>query len=130
MTRSKHLKQFSRYSIVGLANNAFLYGLFLVLIYASIDAVMASVIVYVIGVLISYALNKYWSFESRSSHKHDAPRFVLAYGIGLLATYAFMTVFLLWMPAEIAQILTIVGTACVIYASLHFTRFGNESKNS
>ena len=117
-------KRFSKYSIIGLVNNAGLYVLFVGLIYVSVSPVMAAGICYVLGVAIAYLLNRRWAFESSTSHMQDLPRFLAAYGVGLLSTLVTIALLVRWMPAEIAQILNIGITAVVIYTMLRILRFG------
>ena len=117
-------KRFSKYSIIGLVNNAGLYVLFVGLIYVSVSPVMAAGICYVLGVAIAYLLNRRWAFESSNSHMRDLPRVLAAYGVGLLSTLVTIALLVRWMPAEIAQILNVLITAVVIYTMLRILRFG------
>lgn len=119
-------KSFLRYAIVGLGTNGTLYLLFVALVWAGLAPVLTAGLTYVLGVVLSYVLNRAWSFESTASHGRDLPRFLVSYGIGLVATMGFIVVLTRWLRPEIAQVLNIGLTALVIYTSLRLTGFGQS----
>jgi putative flippase GtrA len=121
------MKRFSRFSIVGLVVNGSLYLLFLALVWAGLPAVGVSAFCYMFGVGLSYVLNRHWSFESRARHGHDLPRFLLAYGTGLVVTMASISILLEPLGPALAQILTIGVAALTIFGALHLLRFGAEN---
>ncbi|EKE44163.1 GtrA family protein [Oceaniovalibus guishaninsula JLT2003] len=120
------LGRIGRYGIVGIGSNLFCYAVFLGLIAASVPAVPASGGVYILGLTISYLLNRSWSFRSRGSHASDLPRFLLAYGIGLVFSLVSMWVLIRWMHPAFAQIVTTLAAALVIYTSLTILKFGGS----
>lgn len=113
-----------RYVIVGLGLNGTLYILFLGLIWLGIPPVVASAAGYVIGVASSYLINRAWSFSSDQSHSRDAPKFLAAYGVGLVVTM--LTVAMLDDPLgpALAQICAIILAPMAIYSVLELLRFG------
>lgn len=116
---------FLKYGLVGLVSNLVLYGLFLLLLVVGVPAVAASMLCYVLGVAASYLANRSWSFASTQTHRQDLPKFMLAYGLGLVSTAATISLLLMWLPAAIAQVLNIGVTAVIIYACLRLFRFGD-----
>ena len=84
----------------------------------------AELVGYVLGLVLSYLLNRRWSFESEASHGRDLPRFLFSYGAGFLATLVFIVVLTRWMRPEIAQVFNVGLTAMVIYLCLRLTGFG------
>lgn len=122
-------KRFSKYSIIGLVNNAGLYVLFVGLVYLGVSPVVTAGLCYVIGVATSYMLNRRWAFESANSHTHDLPRFLAAYGVGFVSTLATIALLVVWIRPEIAQILNIGITAVVIYTMLRLLRFGTAGND-
>lgn len=129
MLRSE-ARRFSKYGIVGLGSNAVLYLLFVLLVFLGLSPVVTAGICYVLGVVASYVLNRRWSFGSPNSHARDVPRFALAYGVGLVSTLVTISLLLLWLPPEVAQILNIGITALIIYAMLRLLRFGVEGSGN
>lgn len=122
-------KRFSRYGMIGVVNNLVLYGLFVVLIAMSVSPVVAAGICYGLGVAASYLLNRIWTFDSANSHARDLPRFLMAYGVGLVSTMVAIRVLTIWIPPELAQVFNILLTAVVIYAMLRILRFGTNGND-
>lgn len=121
------LLQLTRYGIVGITSNLTTYLFFLGFYYAGMPPVVATGVVYVMGVIISYTVNRRWTFQSTSIHAQDLPKFVAAYGIGFVVSLIFMWGFLHFFPAEIAQIMTIFASAAVIFVVLKLLRFGHSA---
>lgn len=119
-----------RYGLVGLLTNGSIYLLFLALIWAGLHPVLASGLCYGLGVTLSYLLNRRWTFDSQGQHRQDLPRFILAYGIGLLVTLVSMWGLIQIMAPEFAQLVTAGITAGSIYTSLRVLRFGQIASPS
>lgn len=118
------ISRLGRYWVVGVVTNGSIYLLFLAMIWAGMYPVLASGLCYGLGVTLSYLLNRRWTFSSQRGHGQDLPRFVLAYGIGLLVTLVSMWGLIRIMMPELAQLVTAVVSALSIYASLRFLGFG------
>lgn len=131
MTRVRsEITRLTRYGVVGLFTNGSIYLVFLVMIWIGIYPVLASGLCYGLGVALSYLLNRRWTFNSQGAHRQDLPRFILAYGIGLLVTLISMWRLIQIMIPELAQLVTAVVTAVSIYASLRLLRFGQGNSLS
>ncbi len=113
-----------RYGAVGIATNLALYFVFVLFLRLGLAATVAAALCYGLGVIMSYMLNRYWTFSSTVTHSRDIPKFLLAYGVGLVSTLLTITLLMLWLPPELAQIINIGLTALVIYSSLRLIRFG------
>ena len=87
--------------------------------------VAAAGICYVLGVAMSYLLNRRWTFASTDSHWRDIAKFLCAYGLGLVSTMLTLSLLLRVLPPASAQILNIAITAIVIYGCLRMLRFGS-----
>ena len=114
----------AKYGVVGVVSNLTLYVLFVALIWLSLSPQWAVAICYVLGVALSYTLNRQWTFKSTSAHSRDLPRFLAAYGIGFIFTILAITQLVRVMAPELAQIINIGLTAGVIYLCLRLFRFG------
>jgi|TARA_R100000935_G_scaffold57753_1_gene92487 putative flippase GtrA len=124
------IQRLFRYGIVGLATNVSLYLVFLLFLRLGLLPTMAAGLCYGLGVAMSYLLNRRWTFSSTASHRRDLPKFFLAYGIGLISTLLTITLLMIWLSPEAAQIINIGITAIVIYGSLRLVRFGQNKDNS
>lgn len=121
---SNEVRRFSRYGAVGLATNLSLYMIFILLVRVGVPPVLSAGLCYGLGVAMSYLLNRKWTFASNDGHSRDLPKFMLAYGVGLVSTLLTISLLLRWLPPELAQIINIGMTAIVIYTCLRLLRFG------
>ncbi len=124
------INRLARYGLVGLFTNGSIYLLFLAMIWTGIYPVLASGLCYGLGVALSYLLNRRWTFNSQGKHRQDLPRFVLAYGVGLLVTLVSMWGLIRVMAPELAQLVTVGVTAISIYTCLCALRFGQLTPSS
>jgi len=124
--RTKDLAQFGRYGAVGLLANGAVYVVFLLLVALGLHPVASSALCYCLGIALSYALNRTWTFRSEAGHGRDAPRFLLAYAAGLLFSVACISLLLIRFPPAVAQLATIGLTAIIIYSLLKILRFGRR----
>ena len=120
------LRRFSRFGVVGVLQNASVYLLFLAMIGLGVAPLFASGFCYVLGVTISYLLNRRWTFASQSTHTRDLPRFLAAYGGGLAVTLISMSLLIPLLGPALAQLVTIGIAAVSIYAFLCLLRFGHH----
>jgi putative flippase GtrA len=123
----RHGVRLGRYGATGLALNGFGYVLFLGLLQLGVPPLAGAAVCYVLGLMGSYVINRRWTFESGESHFHDLPKFILAYGIGLVSTLATLSILIQWLRPEFAQIINTFTTALVIYICLQKFRFGGLS---
>lgn len=123
---SNEFQRLYRYGVVGITTNVTLYLLFILFLRLGFTPTVAAGLCYGLGVVMSYLLNRRWTFSSTDSHRRDLPKFFLAYGVGLISTLFTITLLIRWFPPELAQIFNIALTALVIYASLRIFRFGRQ----
>ncbi len=72
------LKQFSKFSLVGILNTIIGYGSFVIFLNFS-DYMSALIISHIIGVTHSYVWNKFWTFKSNKSVLTEIIRFYSVY---------------------------------------------------
>src|SRR5688572_15962345 len=93
-------RQFASFSGVGLAAAAVHYGFLIGLVEAGgVDPVLATLIGYVGGGVVSYALNRRLTYASTRPHAEAGWRFVVVAAVGFLLTGLFMHVFTRWLGA-------------------------------
>ncbi|HEX2556136.1 MAG TPA: GtrA family protein [Microvirga sp.] len=103
------LRQFGAFFGVGVAAALVHYGLLVALVEAAgVGPVSATLAGYVAGGIVSYALNRRHTYESRRSHAEAGWRFAVVAGVGFLLTGAFMHAFTAWLdlPYLPAQVVT------------------------
>ena len=81
-------RQVSRYVTVGVLSNLGLYVGYLLLTFAGLGHKLAMSLVYVMGVLQTFAFNKRWSFEHRGPSSAPLLRYVLVYALGYAINFA------------------------------------------
>lgn len=122
--RCDRVWRLTRFSALGIAINLPLYFAFLLFLRVGLSPTLSAGICYGVGVLFSYLTNRKWTFASIASHRNDAPKFLLAYGVGLVSNLSTVTVLTMCLAPEVAQLFNIGLTALVNYYSLVFLRFG------
>lgn len=117
---------FVRFALVGLANTAVGYGVILLLYYRfETGPVLANVGGYLIGVLLSYVLNRSFTFASHRPHVEALPRFSLAatacFVLNLIVLKFCMSV--LTLPVALAQALAVGTYTIAFYLTSRFLVF-------
>jgi putative flippase GtrA len=101
-------RQFVSFSGVGLVAAVVHYGILIGLVeIGAVDPVVATLIGYVAGGLVSYALNRRLTYASTRPHTEAGWRFAVVAAVGFLLTGFFMHAFTRWigapyLPAQIA----------------------------
>jgi putative flippase GtrA len=121
---SDELRRLVRFAIVGVASNAALYLVFLLLLQLAVPPLWAAAICYALGVSVSYVANRAWSFESRDPHRADLPKFLVAHGVCMISTIVVLNVLLVWLRPELAQLVNVAVMAVITYLTLALLGFG------
>ncbi len=127
-TPGAEIARFSRFGVVGVLNNLFLYLLFMALTSIGAPPVFGAATCYLIGVLNAYWLNRRWAFSSSNSHSDDLPRFLIAYGLGFLCAVLGIAILINFFTPAIAQAFNIVITALFTYGILSVLGFGRTGR--
>lgn len=115
--------QFLRYALVGIAAAIGHYGTLIGLVETgAAGAVAASLAGFVVGGVISYVLNRRFTFESDKSHAGAVPRFAAIAIAAFLMTGALMWAFTTYTPLHylLAQLVT---TGIVLVWTFFANRF-------
>jgi putative flippase GtrA len=75
-------QQITRFVLVGLGTNAALYVAYLLLTRSLLPPKAAMTVVYVIGVALGFAGNRYWSFRHSTPSRGSVVRYLMAYAAG------------------------------------------------
>ena len=89
----KTLLQFITYNIVGIANTLVGFSIIFSLMYLGISPTWSNLIGYSIGAILSYYLNKKYTFKSDSKDKKEAIKFFTI----LLIAYSLNFITLQWL---------------------------------
>ncbi len=88
--------QAMKYILIGIYSNIFLYCIYIFLTKIGAGHKLAMTFLYLIGMLQTYFLNKYWTFENRNRILKNLWRYILAYGaiyiINLIMLFYFVDV--------------------------------------
>lgn len=121
---------FVRYLAVGVANTVFGYGAILVMqLHFGFHPVLANTLGYTVGLLLSYALNRKYTFRSQRDHSKSAPIFIVAAGVCFainILTLQF-SINILELPATVSQALAILTYTILFYVANRYLVF-NSSK--
>ncbi len=84
---SPHGRYLSRYLGIGVINTIIGHGTIFSLMFMGLNPFVSNAVGYVIGITVSYLLNKTFNFKSYLPHKKAYPRFVasllVAYGVNV-----------------------------------------------
>lgn len=123
------MQQLIRYGLVGLASNAAIYFIYLLLTYLGMEAKSAMTLVYLIGASIGFVGNRNWTFAHRGGPSSAVLRYVLAHVFGYIVNFMILFIFVdrfgyahQWVQA--AAIIIVAGILFVIFKFFVF----NEKK--
>lgn len=112
--------QLIRYGLVGLASNAAIYFIYLLITYLGMEAKSAMTLVYVLGATIGFVGNRKWTFAHRGDSSSAALRYVLAHLCGYLMNFLILYLFVdrlgyahQWVQA--AAIVIVAGFLFVVF---------------
>jgi putative flippase GtrA len=75
-------KQLVRYALVGLASNVTIYATYIALTHLGMGPKLAMSLLYGAGVLLTFVLNRKWSFQFGGAAKPALVRYATAYALG------------------------------------------------
>lgn len=110
-------KQFMRYVIVGLCSNGVLYLGYLLLTDWGLGYKTAMTLLYIVGTLQTFLLNRRWTFGLRGNTRKYLIRYVLIYLLGFVINFSGLYVFvdLIGFQHEIVQAIFIIVVALILF---------------
>jgi len=122
---------FIRFLLVGIANTAVGYGTIMFLHYAfGISPVVANTGGYLIGGLLSYMLNRRFTFASKRRHSEALPRFALTVGCCFVLNLIVLEQTLAFVPLPVAQAFASVTYTVAFYLTSRFFVFRPHTKQT
>lgn len=114
-----------RYIIVGLASNAAIYFLYLVLTSLGLGHKLAMSLLYVLGTLQTFVFNKRWTFSHRGDVRNCSVRYFIAYATGYVLNLALLHVFVdrLGLPHQVVQGIAIIVIAVILFLAQKYWVF-------
>ncbi|MQQ09618.1 GtrA family protein [Epibacterium sp. SM1979] len=106
---SSLLRQFITFSGVGAIATACHYVvLFVLVVDAGVQPVTASFCGAVVGAIVSYVLNRAYTFQSTAQHRKTAPKFFLIAALAVISNTALIRFLIVsvGLPYQVAQVLT------------------------
>lgn len=112
--------QASRFGVVGVVQNLIGYLVYLLLTWKLLSPYLAVMILYPISVLISYFLNRQWTFHYQGEVGGSLARFSLVHLLGLGISLSVLWIFseLLGVPHQLVQAFNIAVVGVMTFALL------------
>lgn len=109
--------QLTRYAIVGVGVNALFFVAYLGLTTAGVGHIAAMTTTYALGTVVSFALNKEWTFRSRDALSGPLLRFVAVYSLGYGVNFTGLRILVdrLNLPHQASQAALIVLVAAILF---------------
>jgi putative flippase GtrA len=114
------MRQLIRYGLVGVASNAAIYFVYMIITFFGVEPKTAMTLVYIAGGLIGFIGNRKWTFAHRGDTSSAALRYVLAHLFGYLLNFLILFTFVdhlgyahQWVQA--AAILIVAGFLFIIF---------------
>jgi putative flippase GtrA len=82
-----------RFGVVGLGSNALLYLLYLAITAIGVEPKAAMSLLYLVGVLQTFVLNKRWTFQQEGHIRRTAARYWVAYASLYVANIVLLIIF-------------------------------------
>lgn len=117
--------QLMRYIVVGAASNSLLYLAYLGLTVVGLGHKTAMTFLYITGGLISFIVNRAWSFKHKGSGHSAFARYSVTYILGYLFNLALLWLFVdrLHQPHQFVQAVAIVLVAVSLFLMNKFWVF-------
>lgn len=108
---------FSRYSVVGVINNAIGYLLYLLLTYMGMGHKTAMSLLYALGIVISFHFNRNWTFKHDDITRGVFTRYVATYVLGYFINLSLLLtgVDLLGFSHQAVQAAAIIMVALILF---------------
>ena len=119
------IQQFYRYLVVGAGSNAIGYGIYLLITWLGVGALLGMSVIYLCACLVSFVGSKHWIFASRSNSMALMLRYVCMQIVGYLTNYFLLLVLCkrLGFSHQVIQLLAMVVVAIELFLLSKFYVF-------
>ncbi len=117
--------QLVRFGIVGLVSNVVLFIAYLAITSAGTEHKIAMTLLYAVGVVQTFILNKRWSFRHQGENRTAFVRYCISYSFGYVINLAalYILVDTIGYPHQIVQGAMIIALAVILFALQKFWVF-------
>ncbi|HEX2841188.1 GtrA family protein [Hyphomicrobium sp.] len=120
-----------RYAVVGVAQNAACYVVFLFLIWHGWTAWQASAAFTPLAIAVTFIANRSWTFSQQSRQDGQFQRYIIVYAFAYVFTVGFSWLQeFIGVPSWLAALFSIIVTAGGIYLALNFWVFHSHTPAS
>ena len=114
----KHtLSELFRYGVVGIFHNVIIYVMYLLLTWQGLEPKLAMTLLYILAVLLSFYLNRKWTFEHEGMATSSLIRYIVAYASVYLLNLISLLIFVdsLGYPHQVIMALLVIVGAAILF---------------
>lgn len=118
-------KQMARFIFVGAFNNIILYVAYIYITFLGVDHKYAMTLVYIVGVMIGFMLNRKWTFKYDGHINKAFLKYFFLYMWGYIINLGalFLMVDILYYPHQIVQLVVSILLAIMFFLLQRFWVF-------
>jgi len=123
-------KQLLRYAVVGVGSNVILYLVYLLLTSLGLGHKTAMTLLYTVGILQTFLLNRRWTFDDRSAIHGTFSRYIITYALGYLFNLGLLYILVdeVGLPHQIVQGVLIFVVAVFLFLLQKYWVFSDAQK--
>ncbi len=123
----KTLVQFVTYNIVGIANTLVGFSIIFFLMFAGVSATSSNAVGYAIGAVLSYTLNKKYTFKSTDKSKMQAAKFFMVLGVSYILNFLTLQWLLGFLNPYLAQLISAIVYTLSSFVLAKFIVFKDQN---
>ena len=125
-----HIRPLWRYGFVGIASNAILYLLYILITASGVGHKLTMTLIFLVGVFQTFTLNKLWTFGHIGYFGPTFARYIFVYifawGLNLIALFVFTDSF--GFSHQVVQGIAIVALALLLFLAQKLWVFQDRSQ--
>ena len=120
------LIQFLTFNLVGVVNTIFGFSLIFSLMFMGLSATVSNVIGYFFGAILSYYLNKKYTFKSKEKNKQEALKFFTVLFISYIINFIILQLLITRTDPYLAQLISAIAYTVSSFILAKFFVFKNK----